>query len=208
MKKTLRLAAIAVCVSAICGPAMAAGNDATSTSKTSTHAASVQKAQQELPASDSKVAQDLSRASKVIGTDVDDAKGKKIGDIKDVVLDRSSGRVAYAVISFGGVMGVGDKYFAVPWKALKAGSDEHYVLNTTQETLKKAQGFDKDHWPDMANEKWNRDNYRLYNQNWDQANSSWKNKHESAARSSGTSDAAGTSMSAEGAARNASSNAK
>lgn len=127
--------------------------------------------------SDTKVAPDLSRASKVIGTDVVNAQGKKIGDIEDVVLDRTRGQVAYAVVSFGGVMGVGSKYFAIPWKSLQAGVNDKYVLNVDPEKLKRAQGFDKDHWPDMASQQWNRETYRYYNQI-----PYWQEMQETAAR--------------------------
>jgi sporulation protein YlmC with PRC-barrel domain len=113
---------------------------------------------------DKKVSPNLNRASKVLGTGVVDSKGDKVGDIKDIVLDRSTGQVAYAVVSFGGTFGVGDKYFAVPWTALKAGQNERYVLDVNKDQLKQAQGFDKDKWPDMASEQWNRSNSRAFNQ--------------------------------------------
>jgi sporulation protein YlmC with PRC-barrel domain len=98
--------------------------------------------------------QQISRASKIIGTKVKDTKGDKLGDIKDLVLDPESGQVVYAVVTFGGVLGVGNKLFAVPWKALHWTRDkEYYVLDLDKETLKKAPGFDKKHWPDSSN-KW------------------------------------------------------
>jgi len=106
----------------------------------------------------------LHRASKIIGANVMDAQGKKVGDIKDVVLDQSRGQIAYAVVSFGGLMGVGSKYFAVPWKSLQTSAENNYVLNVDKDTLKRAPGFDKNHWPDMASEQWNTDVYRHYNQ--------------------------------------------
>jgi sporulation protein YlmC with PRC-barrel domain len=96
--------------------------------------------------------QQVSRASKIIGTAVKDTNGDNLGDIKELVLNPESGQVVYAVVSYGGVLGLGDKLFAVPWKALQWTSDkEHYVLNVDKETLKKAPGFDKAHWPDSAN---------------------------------------------------------
>jgi len=95
--------------------------------------------------------QQVSRASKIIGTAVKDTYGDNLGDIKELVLNPESGQVVYAVVSYGGVLGLGDKLFAVPWKALQWTSDkEHYVLNIDKETLKKAPGFDKAHWPDSA----------------------------------------------------------
>jgi sporulation protein YlmC with PRC-barrel domain len=98
--------------------------------------------------------QQISRASKIIGTDVKDSYGEKLGDIKELVLNPESGQVVYAVVSYGGAFGVGDKLFAVPWNALHWAHDkENYVLNVDKGTLKKAPGFDKDHWPDSAS-KW------------------------------------------------------
>jgi sporulation protein YlmC with PRC-barrel domain len=100
--------------------------------------------------------QQVSRASKIIGTTVKDAQADKLGDIKDLVIDPESGQIVYAVVSFGGVLGLGDKLFAVPWTALHWTRDkEYYVLNVDKSALKKAPGFDKKHWPDSA-DKWDR----------------------------------------------------
>lgn len=96
----------------------------------------------------------VSRASKIIGTNVKNPKGDNLGGIKDLVLDPESGHVVYAVVSFGGVLGVGSKLFAIPWSILHWTRDkEYYVLDLDKETLKKAPGFDKKHWPDSSN-KW------------------------------------------------------
>jgi len=97
--------------------------------------------------------QQVSRASKIIGTTVKNSKGDKLGKIKELVLNPESGQVVYAVVSFGGLMGVGDKLFALPWKALHWTRDkEYYVFDVDKSTLKKAPGFDKKHWPDSS--KW------------------------------------------------------
>jgi len=98
--------------------------------------------------------QQVSRASKIIGTRVTNSKGENLGEVKELVLDPEIGQVVYAVVSFGGVLGVGDKLFAVPWKALHWTADKgYYVLNEDKATLAKAPGFDKRHWPDSSN-KW------------------------------------------------------
>lgn len=103
------------------------------------------------------------RVSKIMGTDVYDMQGKKIGSVRDVVIDPQTGNINYAVVSFGGVMGVGGKYFAVPWKSLQATNDaKNYALNVDREALKTAPGFDKDHWPDMANQQWASDVERYW----------------------------------------------
>ena len=103
------------------------------------------------------------RASKIIGTDVYDMQGKEIGEVKDIVIDPKSGNINYAVVSFGGVMGVGGKYFAVPWKSIQATRDaKNYALNVDRDALKAAPGFDKEHWPDMANQDWAADVERYW----------------------------------------------
>lgn len=103
------------------------------------------------------------RASKIIGTDVHDMKGEKIGSVRDIVIDPRTGNINYAVVSFGGMMGVGGKYFAVPWKSMHPTEDaKNYALNVDREALKIAPGFDKDHWPDMANQQWTTDVERYW----------------------------------------------
>lgn len=96
----------------------------------------------------------ISRASNIINTAVRNSSGDDLGDIKDLVLDPSTGHMVYAVVAFGGVFGLGDKYFAIPWKALHWSHDnEYYTLNVDKSALEKAPGFDKNHWPDSEN-KW------------------------------------------------------
>ena len=109
--------------------------------------------------------QQVRRASKIIGQSVRDLDGKSLGDVKDIVLDPSRGRIAYAVLSYGGFMGMGKKLYAIPWTALSWNNDKQYfVLAVDRETLKRAPGFDKSRWPDMANSKWHSDVYKYYNQ--------------------------------------------
>ncbi len=98
--------------------------------------------------------QQVSRASKIIGTHVKNSNGESLGDIKELVLNPESGQVVYAVLSFGGVLGMGDKLFAVPWPALHwTGDKEYYILDVVKNALSKAPGFDKKHWPDSSS-KW------------------------------------------------------
>src|SRR5215813_1151152 len=61
---------------------------------------------------------DIYRASKVIGADVENPQGEKLGDIRDIVLDPATGRIRYAVLGSGGFLSLGEKYFAIPWAAL------------------------------------------------------------------------------------------
>lgn len=71
------------------------------------------------------------------------------------VADVRSGRVSYAVLSFGGFLGMGQKLFAVPWNALTLDpAHKRFLLNVKKDRVKDAPGFDKDHWPDMADKTW------------------------------------------------------
>ncbi len=90
-------------------------------------------------------------ASTITGDRVRNTDGEDLGKIESIMLDLQSGKVAYAVLSFGGFLGIGNKLFAVPWSALKVDEGEHeFILNVSREKLDKAPGFDKDNWPDMA----------------------------------------------------------
>ena len=93
----------------------------------------------------------LMGADTLIGNDVRNADGDELGEIKEIMLDVRSGRVAYAVLSFGGFLGMGERLFAVPWSALTLDPmNRRFVLNVDPERLKGAPGFDSDNWPDMA----------------------------------------------------------
>ena len=97
----------------------------------------------------------LMGADTLVGNDVFNPKGEDLGDIKEIMLDMRTGKVGYAVLSFGGFLGMGDKLFAVPWNALKLDTEnKRFVLNVDNERLQKAPGFDKDHWPNMADQAW------------------------------------------------------
>jgi sporulation protein YlmC with PRC-barrel domain len=103
------------------------------------------------------------KASSIIGTDVVNPKGESLGDIKEIVIDPATGRVAYAVVSFGGFLSMGEKLFAIPFSAFKYDHEKNkYVLNVSKARLENAPGFDADKWPSLSNEKWNRDVYKYY----------------------------------------------
>lgn len=79
------------------------------------------------------------RASKVIGTTVKDSTGERLGEVKDVVLDKQTNSILFGVMSFGGVLGMGEKFHPVPWAALDYDETEGaYVINLTKEQLKAA----------------------------------------------------------------------
>jgi sporulation protein YlmC with PRC-barrel domain len=98
---------------------------------------------------------ELMGADTLIGNDVFNQAGDKLGDIKEIMLDMRNGRVAYAVLSFGGFLGMGEKLFAVPWNALTLDTaTKSFKLNVDKDRLKTAPGFDKDQWPNMADATW------------------------------------------------------
>jgi len=91
----------------------------------------------------------------VIGVGVSNKQDENLGKIEDLAIYKRSGKIAYAVLSFGGIMGLGDKLFALPWNAISYCPDrEEFILNRSKEELKTAPGFDKDNWPNMADKKW------------------------------------------------------
>jgi sporulation protein YlmC with PRC-barrel domain len=94
------------------------------------------------------------KVSTVVGMKVQDTEGKRLGDIKDLVIDPADGTIGYAVLDFGGFLGIGDKYFAVPWEALQWTPDRQaIVLDVSRKDLKHAPGFDKNKWPDLGSEE-------------------------------------------------------
>ena len=105
----------------------------------------------------------LMGAETLIGNDVNNKDGDDLGDVKEIMLDMRNGRVAYAVLSFGGFMGMGEKLFAVPWDALKLDTEnKRFTLNVNKQQLESAPGFDKDHWPDMADATWEKGIHAYY----------------------------------------------
>ena len=97
----------------------------------------------------------LMGADTLIGDDVYNLKDEDLGDIKEIMLDINSGRIAYAVLSFGGFLGIADKLFAVPWSALRLDTaNKRFLLDVDKERLESAPGFNKDDWPDMADATW------------------------------------------------------
>jgi sporulation protein YlmC with PRC-barrel domain len=101
------------------------------------------------------------------GTAVKNARGEDLGHIEELMLDINNGRIAYAVLSFGGILGIGDKLFAVPWNALQVDThNEKIILDVSKERLEEAPGFDKDDWPHTAAHSWLSDVYDYYGHNY------------------------------------------
>jgi len=102
-------------------------------------------------------------ASSLAGDRVKNPAGEDLGKVTELMIDIPSGRVAYAVLSFGGILGVGNKLFAVPWNALTLDEDEkQFILKADKARLENAPGFDKDNWPDMADAAWGGTVYSYY----------------------------------------------
>jgi sporulation protein YlmC with PRC-barrel domain len=101
------------------------------------------------------MAERTQKATDLMGKKVVNAANENLGKLEDIVVDASSGRIIYGVLSFGGFMGMGDKLFAIPWESLDLPADaKQFVLNVGKDRLKDAEGFDKSHWPNFADEQW------------------------------------------------------
>lgn len=102
-------------------------------------------------------------ASTLTGDSVKNSAGEDLGKVDEIMIDIPTGRVAYAVLSFGGFMRMGNKLFAVPWEALKVDEDRKcFILDIDKSHLENAPGFDKDNWPDMADRTWGSRIYSYY----------------------------------------------
>lgn len=105
----------------------------------------------------------LMSSSSLEGNDVTNPQGEDLGDVEDFMIDMHTGRIAYAVLSYGGLLGIGDKLFAVPWSALKLDTEnKRFTLDVQQAALKDAPGFDKEQWPSMADPTWARAVHSFY----------------------------------------------
>jgi sporulation protein YlmC with PRC-barrel domain len=88
-------------------------------------------------------------ALSIIGNKIYNTSDENLGGIKDVMLNLHDGKIEYVVIEYGGFLGIGEKFFAVPFKVLTLDTTRHaFILNQNREVLENAPGFDKDHWPE------------------------------------------------------------
>jgi sporulation protein YlmC with PRC-barrel domain len=93
----------------------------------------------------------LLSSSTLVGDKVRNAAGEHLGKIEELMIDVNDGRIGYAVLSFGGFAGLGSRLFAIPWSLLRVDQPNHeFVLNIEKSILENAPGFDRDHWPDLA----------------------------------------------------------
>jgi sporulation protein YlmC with PRC-barrel domain len=102
-------------------------------------------------------------AGTLTGDRVRNMQGEDLGKVDEIMLDVNTGCVSYVVLSQGGFLGMGEKLFAIPWKAMTLDMDNHeFVLDISRERLENAPGFDKTDWPDFSSEQYEMQIYDYY----------------------------------------------
>lgn len=105
----------------------------------------------------------LISSEKVTGSNVENTDGKNLGHIEEIMIDKISGRVGYAVLNYGSFLGMGGKLFAVPWDSLKYDTRRNaYVIGIPEERLKNAPSFESATWPDMGDPTWGKEVHDYY----------------------------------------------
>jgi sporulation protein YlmC with PRC-barrel domain len=148
--KTKRLMGILAC-----STAFAAGTQVFAAEPAATQPART--AEAKVAAGEKILAAKTFRASKLTGMNVRNMEGEELGTVNDFMIDVQTGKVQYAAMSVGGLLGVGDKLFAVPFAQLKFdhGQDEmFFVLDMSKEKIAAAPGFNQNDWPDFADPRW------------------------------------------------------
>lgn len=88
-------------------------------------------------------------ATSIIGDKVQNKQGEGLGKIKDIMLNVQTGAIEYYIVEFGGFLGIGEKFFAIPFALLTVDPTKQvYIFDQSREKLEQAPGFDKDHWPE------------------------------------------------------------
>lgn len=102
-------------------------------------------------------------SSTISGTSIENQQGENLGKVEDLVVDTLTGKVDYAVVSFGGFLGVGDKLFAVPLQAFRVNTeDKKMILDVPKDRLKDSPGFDKNNWPKHSDAQWTQSVHTYY----------------------------------------------
>ena len=103
------------------------------------------------------------RASEIIGMEVRNNENEKLGKVEDLIVNLGSGHVGYAILSMGGVLGIGDKLVLVPANEFAyALSEKKLILNTSKDVLKNAPRFEKGKWPDLNDPQWDAEAHAYY----------------------------------------------
>ena len=109
----------------------------------------------------------LISADKVEGTSVYNQEGEKLGSVEDIMIDKRSGRVAYAVLSFGGFLGMGERHHPLPWQVLTYDTEmDGYIVPLSKDVLEKGPTYGDDDTPRWDDPHWNSDVYKYYNATW------------------------------------------
>ena len=104
------------------------------------------------------------RTADVIGKKIIGVHQESLGKVEELVLDKQSGMVRYAVLARGGFMGIGSEFYAIPWEALDYCTENSaFRVNISKDDIEKAPGFNKDDWPDFADQSWDKSNSEFYN---------------------------------------------
>ena len=102
-------------------------------------------------------------ANQVQGTTVYNTSSEKLGSVADVMIDKESGRIAYAVLSFGGFLGIGDRYYPLPWEKLRYDTElGGYIVDVDRETLEGAPSYSDDAAASWNDDAWGRNVYAYY----------------------------------------------
>ncbi len=102
-------------------------------------------------------------SSLITGGRIVNLKDETLGNVSDFMIDLQRGCIAYAVMASGGFMGMGERLFALPWKALTLDAERCcFVIDVARSTLDTAPDFDKDHWPDHPDAQWHKSVHRHY----------------------------------------------
>ncbi len=97
---------------------------------------------------------DLVRASRVVGAKIKSPQGETLGHVSDIVLTPDLDSVSYVALSRGGVFGMGNLMYAIPWSALSRGVNGTFVAPITAQQLEQSRGFDQDNWPSRPSAAW------------------------------------------------------
>jgi hypothetical protein len=105
----------------------------------------------------------LISSTKVEGTAVENPQGEDLGSIREVMIDKVSGQVVYAVLKYGSFLGMGGKLFALPWELLEYDTERGaYVIDLPQDQLRDAPSYAENTQPDWSDPAWNKSVYDYY----------------------------------------------
>ena len=107
------------------------------------------------------------KTGSITGEEVYSTENEKVGKVDEIMLDFTTGRVAYVILATGGFLGMGNKLFAIPWQAFQIDEpNKRFNLTIPKTTLENAPGFDKDSWPDMSSDEFGNQIYSYYGYKW------------------------------------------